>query len=120
MLADSLFGELIAAKKSFIWDSSMSNVEEATKRVKEAKEAGYELTLVAVLTPVAVAIRQAMERARETKRFPNAKALIESNATFKKAFFGYLPDFDEVVGICSIGGFKRSSSADCREVGPER
>lgn len=98
-LADNLFPFLIENRRSFVWDSSMSNREESLRRIGMAEAAGYELTLVAVLTPLKLAIRQAMQRARLTKRFPNAKALPESNRAFKAAFHEYVPLFDEVIAF---------------------
>lgn len=96
-LADRLFPILIEDRRSFVWDSSMSNQAETIQRIRMADAAGYELTLVAVLTPLKLAIRQAMQRARNTRRFPNAHALPASNQAFKVAFPEYVPLFDEVI-----------------------
>lgn len=101
-LADRLFQLLIAGRRSFVWDSSMSNREETIQRIHAAEAAGYELTMVAVLTPLKLAIRQAMQRARNTRRFPNAHALPESNRAFKAAFREYLPLFDEVIAFARM------------------
>jgi hypothetical protein len=97
MLADSLFPILLQDRRSFVWDSSMSNREETLRRIGDAQAAGYELTMVAVLAPLKVATRQAMERALESRRFPNLNALPESNRAFKLAFPEYVPEFDEVI-----------------------
>lgn len=96
-LTDRLFPLLIENRRSFVWDSSMSNREESLQRIRTATGAGYELTLVAVLTPLKLAIRQAMQRAKLTRRFPNREALPESNGAFKAAFREYVPLFDEVI-----------------------
>jgi predicted ABC-type ATPase len=95
-LANQLFDRLISAKRSFVWDSSMSNKDETLKRIKAARENGYLLTFIAVFTPLNVAIHQAMDRARETERFPNLVELPKSHTGFRQAFGVYVPLFDTV------------------------
>jgi predicted ABC-type ATPase len=102
-LGAALFNELVAAKKSFIWDSSMSNKPETLHRITKAREAGYELSMAAVLTPLEIAIRQAMGRARDSRRFPHKGALPASHVGFRSAFYEYLPLFDEVTVFANFG-----------------
>ena len=102
-LASKLFDELVAAKRSFIWDSSMSNRSETLKRLKAAKGAGYQLSMVAVLTPLQVAIRQAMSRAQDSRRFPHKDALPGSHIGFRAAFPDYVPVFDEITVFANFG-----------------
>ena len=96
VLADRLFNRLIEEHRSFIWDSSMSNKEETLKRLKTATMSGYELTLIAVFTPLDQAVDQAMHRAKITRRFPHPEALPKSHKAFREAFLDYIPHFDEV------------------------
>jgi hypothetical protein len=96
-LSDELYKSFVAEGLSFIWDSSMSNEAETRRKIEMAAEKGYELSMIAVLTPEPVAIKQAMERAFDTRRFPNPVALPESHGNFRKAFSGYLPHFQDVL-----------------------
>ena len=95
-LASDLFEILVEARRSFIWDSSMSNKAETLERVKMATEIGYELTMVAVLTPLDQALKQAMHRAKQSRRFPHPDALPKSHVGFRQAFREYVPYFDEI------------------------
>jgi hypothetical protein len=95
-LADELFETLIEARRSFVWDSSMSNQAETLERLKLADLSGYELTMVAVLTPTEQAVRQAMRRACQSRRFPHPEALPKSHIGFRQAFVDYLGYFDRV------------------------
>lgn len=95
-LSDELYPTLVREQRSFGWDSSMSDSLETKVRIELAKSQGYRLTMIAVLTPINVAIRQAMRRAKFTRRFPNMDALPKSHAGFRKHFLSYVPHFDEV------------------------
>lgn len=103
-LAAALFDLLVAQGRSFIWDSSMSDRAETMKRIQQARSRDYELTMMAVLTPVELATRQAMLRARLTRRFPNAEALPKSHLGFRKALMDYVPLFDEVTVFANLTG----------------
>jgi len=96
-LAFDLFSGMVDARRSFIWDSSMSNKDEVVRLITKAKSQGYALKLVAVLTPYEQAIRQAMERAYQTRRFPHPDFFRSSHKGFRDALSDYEPLFDEVV-----------------------
>lgn len=96
VLAERIFQNLVTKRSSFIWDSSMSDLSVTKDRIEAASASGYELTLVGVLTPEKVAMRQAMRRAKWTRRFPNPKALIDSHREFRRNLPEYLEIFDEV------------------------
>lgn len=95
-LADKLFETLVAAGRSFIWDSSMSAKNETLARIDKARAAGYGLSMVAVFTSLENCIHQAMHRAQETRRFPNPEALPQSHAAFLQHFTDYIPFFGEI------------------------
>jgi hypothetical protein len=95
-LANQLFLRLVADRRSFVWDSSMSNRVETLARLEQLKTAGYTLKLVAVFTPLAKAIAQAMMRAKETRRFPHPTALPQSHRDFCANFLSYLDFFSEI------------------------
>lgn len=96
-LASGLFEVLVECGRSFAWDSSMSDEQATLKRIQLAKQHGYALTLIAVLTPLDVAIRQGMNRAKYSRRFPHPKALPESHVGFRKSFQAYVPLFERVM-----------------------
>ena len=96
-LTQELFEHLIGKGHSFALDSSMSNHLETLQRILKAKAAGYELTMVAMLTPQPLATRQAMNRAKMSRRFPNATYLPKSHVDFLQHFRGYFQYFDEVM-----------------------
>jgi predicted ABC-type ATPase len=100
----SILGEhLIEAERSFVLDSSMSDWEQTMKRIDLAKKHNYEMTMVAVLTPVEVAIRQAMRRAKLSRRFPNPEALPNSHVSFVQVFRKYFEHFDEIFIFANMG-----------------
>jgi hypothetical protein len=103
MLASQLFKRLIEVGRSFAWDSSMSNKEETLKKISMAKNAQYELTMIAVLTPLKVAIRQGMKRAFLSRRFPHPVALPKSHIEFRQAFNDYISHFDEIFVFANMG-----------------
>lgn len=107
-LASDLFEALVEAQRSFIWDSSMSNRDETIERLKLAQARNYELTMIAVLTPMQLAIKQAMTRAFDSRRFPHPEFLPKSHHGFREAFTNYLPYFDNVMVFARLDG---SSSA---------
>ena len=103
MLAAGLFKVLIEAERSFILDSSMSAEAETMDTIQRAVQKGYEMSLIAVLTPVEIAIRQAMGRAFETRRFPHKEYLPTSHIGFRKSFMKYVPVFEDVTLLAKIG-----------------
>ena len=102
-LTKSLFPLLIEKKRSFILDSSMSDHKETSMRIQLARKAGYRLILVAVLTPLEVAIRLAMGRAKISRRFPHLGALPESHVLFRQHIMKYIPLFDIVLIFANSG-----------------
>jgi len=103
-IASDLFEIFVESRRSFIWDSSMSDAAATEARIQQARDEGYELTMIAVLTPLEVAIRQAMGRAQDSHRFPNPVALPKSHVDFRAAFHSYVPLFDEVIVFANQGG----------------
>jgi len=95
-LATELFELLVTARRSFLWDSSMSARDETMTRIQLARDARYTLTMVAVLTPFEVAVRQAMHRAKISRRFPHPDALPLSHRGFRESFNAFHPLFDHV------------------------
>ncbi len=81
----------------------MSSHGETMQRIDLAKRHGYELTMVAILTPLDKAIRQAMERAKQSRRFPHFKALPESHSGFIEHLRGYFDYFDTVLVFANMG-----------------
>jgi predicted ABC-type ATPase len=116
-LADVLFDRLVAAGNSFAWDSSMGNRDDAMRRIQLAKNAGYEITLIAVLTPYSQAVQQAMRRAFLTRRFPHPKALPESHRNFRLNFNDYVPLFDEVTVFANSRNHSDSPMVIARKSG---
>ncbi|MGD1088176.1 MAG: zeta toxin family protein [Verrucomicrobiota bacterium] len=102
-LASQLFKRLIEAGRSFVWDSSMSNKDETLKKINLAKNNQYELTMIAVLTPLKVAIRQGMKRALLSRRFPHPEALPKSHIGFRESFNDYVEHFDEIFVFANMG-----------------
>jgi len=96
LMANELFDKLVKGKRSFFWDSSMSNPDETHTRIIELKTAGYELALVAVFTPYETAVHQAMRRAHQTRRFPHPIELPKSHKNFLGSFMNYLDYFDTI------------------------
>jgi len=96
-VSNRLFIKLIEHRRSFAWDSSMSNENETIEKLKVAKDHGYTLELVAVKTSTQTAIRRAMSRARESRRFAHPRYLATSATGFQAAFKSYLPYFDLVM-----------------------
>ena len=79
----------------------MSNKIETMDRVKMAEQSGYELTMIAVLTPQKIALERAMHRAKLSRRFPHPEMLPKSHVGFREAFTDYIPHFDEVIVFAS-------------------
>lgn len=99
LISDLLFCQLVSDKRTFGWDSSMSNKENTLKKITYAKNAGYRLALIGVLTQTEVAVRRAMERARKTRRFAPPKYLHESHTSFAGHLGDYMELMDEVMII---------------------
>jgi predicted ABC-type ATPase len=112
-LAADLFDMLLESRRSFIWDSSMSNKAETTARIALARDNGYTLTMIAVLTPLEIAIQQAMNRAQQSRRFPHPNALPNSHSGFREAFHDYVPLFDAV----TVFAKEAAGSDNCYVVG---
>jgi hypothetical protein len=74
----------------------MSNLHPTLEKIELARTSGYRLMLFGVWTPPQVAIRRAMGRARETRRFPPPKHLEASAAGFSRHFPDYFEYFDRV------------------------
>lgn len=103
LLANELFDRMLRERRSFAWDSSLSNAADALARLKRARGADYRLILVAVFAPLEIAIRQAMKRARQTRRFAHPEHLPRSHQAFKANFRTYLPHFDDIYVFVNDG-----------------
>lgn len=99
LISDLLFGQLVSDKRTFGWDSSMSNKENTFKKIEYAQKAGYRLVLIAVLTQTEVAVRRAMERAKKTRRFAPPKYLHDSHASFAAHLEDFVERMDEVMVV---------------------
>jgi predicted ABC-type ATPase len=99
LISDLLFCQLVSDKRTFGWDSSMSNKENTLKKIESAGKAGYRLVLIAVLTQTEVAVRRAMERAKKTRRFAPPKYLHDSHTSFATHLGDYVDRMDEVLII---------------------
>ena len=110
LISDLLFGQLVSDKRTFGWDSSMSNKENTFKKIEFAKKAGFRLVLIAVLTQTEVAVRRAMDRAKKTRRFAPPKYLHDSHSSFAAHLAEYIERMDEVMVI--------ENSRDNQEGGP--
>jgi hypothetical protein len=96
LMAEQLFNRLVAQRRSFAWDSSMSNRTETVSKIEKLRAAGYTLKMIAVFTPLSTAIRQSMDRAKRTRRFPHPVMLPKSHNDFLNAFLSYLDYFQEI------------------------
>lgn len=99
LISDLLFCQLVSDRRTFGWDSSMSNKEKTLKKIAHARKAGYRLALMAVLTQTETAVRRAMERARKTRRFAPPSYLHDSHASFAGHLLDYVELMDEVMII---------------------
>jgi dephospho-CoA kinase len=97
LISETLVNHLFSNKRSFAWDSSMSNGGETKNKIEAGKNAGYRLILIGVWTPPQVAIRRAMRRAKESRRFANPKYLVPSAHGFSRQFPSYVPYFDDIM-----------------------
>ena len=96
-LSDGAFHLLIRMGRSFMWDSSMSDLEATRQRIAAARGQGYRLILVGVGCPIEAAIRKALFRARQTRRFAHPAHLENSHRNFALAFDTYFDLFDKVM-----------------------
>jgi len=94
-ISDLLFSQLTANRKSYGWDSSMSNLEATMSKINHAKKLGYHVFLIAVLTRIELAKSRAMKRAYETRRFSPPKYLEQSHSEFWKHLQTYVDISDE-------------------------
>lgn len=99
LISDMLFGQLVSDRRTFGWDSSMSNKVNTMKKIDFALKAGYRLVLIAVLTQTEVAVKRAMERAKRTRRFAPPRYLHESHTSFAAHLKAYIERMDEVLVI---------------------
>jgi predicted ABC-type ATPase len=97
LLADRLFDRLIQSGRSFIWDSSMSDGVATMLKIQAALARGYQLDLVAVVSPLQAAIRRAMHRAKDSRRFAHPEFLPKSHEDFQRNFHTYFPHFQRVM-----------------------
>jgi predicted ABC-type ATPase len=102
-LTDQLFESLIDDGRSFVFDSSMGHKANALRRIEMAKARGYYLTMIAILTPLDVAMRFAMRRAKISRRFPIFGEYKQSHASFIGEFRNYFPHFDEIKVLANSG-----------------
>jgi predicted ABC-type ATPase len=103
LLLKRLFPMLVEKRRSFVLDSSMSDQKETVARTQLAKKMGYKLMMVAVLTPLQIAINQAMHRAKISRRLPHPKALPESHVSFRQHLREYEPLFDSILVFTNPG-----------------
>ncbi len=96
-LSERLFERLVRTGRSFMWDSSMSDLEASLVRIRTAKAQGYRLILVGVGSPIEAAVAKAMGRAKLTRRFAHPDHLVDSHRKFARAFPAYFDEFDEVM-----------------------
>lgn len=97
MLADRLYVKLLASGRSFIWDSSMSDITKTMEKIIAAKEKGYALELVAVGSSIESAISRAMVRAKVTRRFAHPAHFKSSHCRFARGFPEYFPHFSKIM-----------------------
>ncbi len=98
LISDMLFAQLTHERLSFGWDSSMSNLKPTLKKIRHAQKKGYRVHLHAVLTEIEVAVSRAMQRAKDTRRFPPPAYLRSSHESFHQN----LPKFLEVADSVMI------------------
>ncbi len=110
LISDMLFGQLVSDKRTFGWDSSMSNKEKTFRKIEYAQKAGYRLVLIAVLTQTEVAVRRAMERAKKTRRFAPPMYLHDSHTGFAAHLEDFVERMDEVMIV--------ENSRDNKDGGP--
>lgn len=102
-LANNLFMSLVDEGRSFGWDSSMSTEESTLQMLLKARDKGYQLILVAVFAPLAMAIERAMLRAKFGRRFAHPEHLAPSHNGFQLSFKKYVPFFNEVFAFVNNG-----------------
>ena len=102
-LTDQLLRSLVEAGRSFIFDSSMAYKNETMERISLAKNHGYLLTMVAVLTQSDKALELSMNRAKESRRFPRRDSFIKSHSAFMQVFREYFEHFDEIKVFANLG-----------------
>ena len=95
-LTDQLFESLIGGGRSFVFDSSMGHKGNALRRIEMAKRHGYFLMMIAVLTPLEVALKFALRRAKLSRRFPIFNEYKQSHVYFIEELRNYFEYFDEV------------------------
>lgn len=86
LIADELFSEALKQRRTFSWDSSMSNREDTLQKIHSARQCGHRVEMISVYTPPQTALQRAMKRAKETRRFPNPNHFHRSHVQFAKFF----------------------------------
>lgn len=86
LLADRAFDKMLESRLTFGWDSSLSNKDESMRRILKAKDRGYKTVLVAVFSPLELAIERAMSRARQIRRFAHPDFLPKSHSDFARCW----------------------------------
>jgi len=97
LIADELFSEALSQRRTFSWDSSMSNREETLRKIHAARRGGHRVEVISVYTPPQTALERAMKRAHETRRFPNPNHFHRSHGHFAKFFPDYVDEADKVL-----------------------
>lgn len=97
LIADELFAEALKQRRTFSWDSSMSNRDETLQKIQAARQRGHRIEMISVYTPPQTALERAMSRARETRRFPNPSHFHRSHVQFAKFFPDFVDEFERVL-----------------------
>jgi len=69
------------------------------KKIEYARQCGYRLALIGVLTETPVAVQRAMGRAKRTRRFAPPKYLHDSHTSFASHLETYIELMDEVLVV---------------------
>lgn len=84
-IGKDVFLKGIRMKADMIKDGVLGNPESAAKQVKEAREAGYDVRLIAVTIDPATALERAQLRAKQTGRHVPEDVLLEAHQNFNAA-----------------------------------
>ena len=97
-IAESIFGRAIDQRLNIILDRTMCNKETGLRTIKQAKAAGYEVSLYATTVDIQIAIERAVKRAQQTNRYVPIDALIATHRGFSEAF----PAYAEIVDSAEL------------------
>lgn len=75
----------------------MSNREETLQKIQAARQSGHRVEMISVYTPPQTALERAMNRAKETRRFPNPTHFRRSHVHFAKFFPDFVDEFERVL-----------------------